>query len=238
MRDPHPTRPSGQQTRGKILAAAEVVFSELGFTAARLEDVAARVGIRRASIVYYFRGKQELYDAVLESVCGDLLARFRAILSAPSPITERLEAAVAAWVSYVGERPSVARILLWESAVASAGARPRVAQYTGPVIAAATEAIRDGQRQGLFQPIDPIHFVFAVAGATIAFVSAKPTLAPDWPFDPFSPEQLETFCAEVLQIAKRLLGIPESLAGSSRKQAFAAGNRRGREKPPSRGAGA
>ncbi|MGH7287017.1 MAG: TetR family transcriptional regulator, partial [Myxococcota bacterium] len=50
------------RTRAAILAAAEAVFAERGFAAARLEDVAARVGIRRASIVYHFRDKRELYD--------------------------------------------------------------------------------------------------------------------------------------------------------------------------------
>ena len=230
MRDSYPPRPSGQQTRGKILEAAEAVFSEKGFAAARLEDVAARVGIRRASIVYYFRDKRELYDAVLDGVCSDLLARFNAILEAPSPLADRLDAAVTAWVSYVGERPSVARILLWESAEGSTAPRPLVAKYTAPIIEAATKAIREGQRLGLFQPIDPIHFVFTVAGATIGFVSAKPTLAPDWPFDPFSPEQLNTFSAEILQIARRLLGVREPRTLSAQKRVISRVKRTSRER--------
>lgn len=171
--------------------------------------MAKRVGIRRASIVYYFRDKRELYDAVLHDVFGDLLKRFNAIFGQPSPFTKQLEAAVAAWVSYVGERPSVARILLWEAAKSFTEQRPLVAKYTAPVIASVTKTIRDGQREGIFQPIDPMHFIFTLAGAAIAFVSAKPALAPDWPYDPFSTEQLELFRIELLQIARRLLGVSE-----------------------------
>ena len=66
-----------QSTRDQILDAAEAVFAEKGFAAARLEDVAERVGIRRASIVYYFRDKQQLYDAVLTTVFGGSAARLR-----------------------------------------------------------------------------------------------------------------------------------------------------------------
>ncbi|TFG91552.1 MAG: TetR/AcrR family transcriptional regulator, partial [Myxococcales bacterium] len=54
-----------EQTRTALLDASEALFAERGFDATRLEDVALRVGIRRASIVYYYRDKRELYDAVL-----------------------------------------------------------------------------------------------------------------------------------------------------------------------------
>lgn len=210
------------------MKAAELVFAEHGFAAARLEDVAVRVGIRRASIVYYFRDKQQLYDEVLHDVFGELLARFQTALGGSSPIMERVEAASAAWVSHVGARPSVARILLWESAAGSAGRKSLVAQYTAPVIAAVTEALRDGQRQGIFQPIDPMHFIFTVAGATVFFVAAKPILAPDWPFDPLSPEQLDVFRAEVVHITRRLLGIPESRFPSVSKRSVPEKHYRGR----------
>ena len=66
-RKPAPPRPiqrrsSGRQTRAEILAAAERHFAERG-EAARLEDIAADVGIRRAAIFHYFRDKEELYAA-------------------------------------------------------------------------------------------------------------------------------------------------------------------------------
>ena len=65
-----------ERTRTAILVAAEGLFAQKGFDATRLEDVAAAVGIRRASIVYYFRDKRELYDAVLEDVFGGFRVLF------------------------------------------------------------------------------------------------------------------------------------------------------------------
>ena len=85
-----------EKTRAAVLDAAEDLFAERGFDATRLEDIAERVGIRRASIVYYFKDKRELYDAVLASVFGGLRDRIRAALASQAPLPERIEAAVGA----------------------------------------------------------------------------------------------------------------------------------------------
>jgi TetR/AcrR family transcriptional regulator len=98
-----------ERTRATLLQAAEEVFAEKGYAAARLEDVAARVGIRRASVFYHFRDKRELYDALLGEIFGALQQRYHAALQSPAPLPQRIEAVIEAWVAYVGERPAVAR---------------------------------------------------------------------------------------------------------------------------------
>lgn len=206
-------RPSGgkaERTRATILAAAEQVFADKGYAAARLEDVAARAGIRRASIIYYFRDKRELHDAVLADVFEELLERYQTVLGAPVPLPQRIESIVDAWVGYVAERPTVARLLLWEVADRS-HERPAVAAGQGAaVIDALTSAIQEGQRQGLFHAIDPVHFIFTIVGATVFFVTATSRLVPEWPFDPLSPAQLAAHHAELLGISRRLLGTASS----------------------------
>ena len=204
-RPPPRERPKAERTRTAILKAAEAVFAEKGYAAARLEDVAQHVGIRRASMVYYFRDKRAVYEAVLASVFGDLLDRYRTLLRAPTTLPERILAALSAWIAYVGERPTVARLLLWE--VAATPRSPAAARHAAPLVAAVRETIEEGQRAGLFSPIDPIHFIFTVVGATIFFVTATPALVSEWHFDPLSREQLEVHRDEVLSIARRLLGI-------------------------------
>ena len=57
-----------EATRASILRHAERLFAGIGFDKARLEDIAEAVGIKRASIVYYYRDKGEVYDAVLHGV--------------------------------------------------------------------------------------------------------------------------------------------------------------------------
>lgn len=207
--------PKAERTRASVLKAAERIFAESGYAAARLHDVAALAGLKRASIVYYFREKRDLYDAVLSDIFGELLDRYQAALRAPIPLPERIEAVVHAWVDYVAERPTVARLLLWEAAD---GSKERAAEAATPgasVLAALGNAIREGQRDGVFHPIDPIHFIFTIVGATVFFVAATPRIVPDWPFDPISPEQLEAHRNQLLAISRRLLGTGEDALGES-----------------------
>lgn len=212
-----PFRPRAERTRAEILAAAEAVFAESGFAAAKLQDVAQRVGIKRASLVYYFRCKQELYDAVLDGMFGELATRYRAILNTPAPLTERVERVIDAWVSYATERQALAPIVLREAARALPAQRAVLVQHSRAAIAATVQAIEEGQRQGVFRPIDPIHFLFAVVGATVFFLSGTSTLVPDWPFDPFSREQTDALRGRVIEITRQLLGVPPRAAVQDRR---------------------
>ena len=181
---PQPSR--AERTRAAVLEAAEAIFAERGFAATRLEDVADRVGIRRASIVYYFKDKKELYHAVLASVLGGLHERIEAALSRPDPLPGRIEAGVEAWVDYVGARPSIARLLLREVADAAPGRRPDVLAHTQPFFELVQREVfeRDGAALAQFSPIDPVHLASTIVGATVFFVAAMPVLLPDRPLDP------------------------------------------------------
>jgi len=199
-------RPPGakaERTRATILAAAEQVFAEKGYAAARLEDVAARVGIRRASLVYHFRNKRELYEAVLGAVLGELLVRYRAVLGGDVPLAERLAGVVRVWVSFVGERPTLARLLLWE--VAEASATSLATRFIEPVLATLTATIVDWQREGVFRGLEPTPVIFALTGATVFFVTATPALAPGVQTSALGPARLKEFGDEMVSLARRLL---------------------------------
>jgi len=53
---------------GEILEAALDLFSERGFAAARLEDIASRAGLSKASIYLYYKDKNRLLNAIVEAM--------------------------------------------------------------------------------------------------------------------------------------------------------------------------
>lgn len=62
------------QKRESIVAAAARVFQKLGYNRASMNDVAAEVGSDRASVYYYFKGKNEIFHAVIIDAIQHLVA--------------------------------------------------------------------------------------------------------------------------------------------------------------------
>jgi AcrR family transcriptional regulator len=54
----------------EILAAALDLFTERGFSATRLEDVASRAGLSKAAIYLYFNDKTSLLKSLVEATAG------------------------------------------------------------------------------------------------------------------------------------------------------------------------
>jgi AcrR family transcriptional regulator len=68
---PPPARPSGRQrdaarTRAEILDVATAEFARLGYTGARIDEIAARIRTTKRMIYYYFGSKEALFTEVLE----------------------------------------------------------------------------------------------------------------------------------------------------------------------------
>ena len=55
----------GEANVQRILDAALSVFATEGFAGARIDAIAARAGLSKPNLLYYFRTKQELYRAAL-----------------------------------------------------------------------------------------------------------------------------------------------------------------------------
>ena len=62
------TKEEAQETRNRILAAAEKVFYERGVAHASLEDIAAAAEVTRGAIYWHFKDKAEIFDAMMQSV--------------------------------------------------------------------------------------------------------------------------------------------------------------------------
>jgi AcrR family transcriptional regulator len=61
-------------TRDRILDAALEVFSERGFDGATVRQIAAKVGVSDPALYAHFKGKQEIFEALLKLAGPDLLA--------------------------------------------------------------------------------------------------------------------------------------------------------------------
>jgi TetR/AcrR family transcriptional regulator len=93
MATPAPTRTQAEradQTRARILDAAVRQFSANGLAGARTEQIAEEAGVNKALLYYYFKGKEDLYDAALESVANHVVASSMAAMGTECSAGERL----------------------------------------------------------------------------------------------------------------------------------------------------
>ena len=102
--------------REAILAAALDEFSARGFAAARLDDVARRAGVAKGTIYLYFRDKEALFQELVRSIIGPLIARFEATAEIDLPARVVAERVVDMFVRevYGTRRKDVIRLIIAE----------------------------------------------------------------------------------------------------------------------------
>ena len=67
VRPAEPKQERARRTREQILAAAAQTFEDVGYTAARLEDIARDAEVTKGALYFHFRSKTDLALAVLEA---------------------------------------------------------------------------------------------------------------------------------------------------------------------------
>lgn len=81
-----------EQTRARLLHAAEKIFARDGFEAAKLEEIAAAAGYTRGALYANFDSKETLFTATLEEKIHERIRRLReAVDKIPDP-TGKLKA--------------------------------------------------------------------------------------------------------------------------------------------------
>lgn len=103
----------GQATRRHLIEVATELFADRGYEGTSIEAVLERTRMSRGSLYHHFRGKDRLFEAVVESVHRQVGESALAAVNA-SGATEPhdlLKAAELAWIRLAGE-PVVRRILL------------------------------------------------------------------------------------------------------------------------------
>lgn len=69
-----PRTARGERTAARLRAAAREVFADVGYAAARVEDIVAVAGVSHGTFYTYFENKAAVLDALVDETAGALLA--------------------------------------------------------------------------------------------------------------------------------------------------------------------
>ena len=159
---------AGRDSRERILRAALEAFSEQGFDGATTREIAARAGVPLGLLQYHFGGKPKLWRAAVDRAFAELREGLEAVLADPHPADdrERLRLLIRGHVQFVAGNPEFVRLMHDEGKRRGPRMRWMVDRHVKPLYTALVPLIRRAQQGGLLpNGIDPIHFVYILAGA-------------------------------------------------------------------------
>jgi AcrR family transcriptional regulator len=194
------TEETTPDTRARILEVALERFATRGYHATSVREIAERVGVTKAAVLYHFPGKADILGALAEPMLDDLDAAVAA--------ADRADAAEARWLAIEGllevwlTHRHLLRMSLHDLALAAAG----------PVF----ERFRDAMLRAnvLVAGPDPDFASQVRAAQAIAMLGDPVVLFPDAP--------TEALRAGVLLGVRRLLDDGESSEGATSPEGEAA----------------
>jgi AcrR family transcriptional regulator len=93
-------------TEEKIKEAARIVFTQKGFQGAKIRDIALQADINLASVNYYFRSKEKLFEIIMTEAVQQLFDKAIPVVNDNSTtLIEKIEFLVAFYIDLVLNNP-------------------------------------------------------------------------------------------------------------------------------------
>jgi AcrR family transcriptional regulator len=112
--------------RRRLMDAIAELSAERGYEATSIADIVRRAGVARKTLYDNFEGKEEVFLTALDGAIAEGLQRIEAgCEAAGEDWRQRIEAGLAALLTYVAEQPAYARLCLIESLSATPASSAR-----------------------------------------------------------------------------------------------------------------
>ena len=158
-----------EDTIRRILNTAAEVFAEAGFAGARMDEIAARTGVNKATIYYHIGDKETLYTRVLHEHFASAGEEFQRIVQEGQSPEEKLSRFIRQIAQVMDQNPNKVFMMLREIAAGGAHLPEIVALDLAAIIGKLGEILTDGEKQGRFIQVNPFSVHIMVIGAFILF---------------------------------------------------------------------
>ncbi len=210
------SRGQPEESRAAILRAAALEFAEHGIAGARTDAIARAAKVNKALLYYYFKDKETLYGAVLDSAFSGMKATVFQVLDSDLPPREKIMAYAGAYFDFIASNQIYPKLMQREMMRAREGQSEHIDRlvktYFRPIYGRVGELLHKGIAQGEFRRVDPAHFVPSMVAMIIFYFSSAPVMQRIVRFNPLAPERIAERRAAVLDFISAALFEPRSTA--------------------------
>ena len=169
---------NNQQTKERILLAAQKEFAARGYSGARMEAIARGAAINKAMLFYYFSSKDNLYRTVLFGVFSEFLGEIGRFISPQLTPDLFLEKFPEIYIRFIARHPDLLRIMVFDlihnpenvTAAMAEIIHEKMSLKSHPLF----ELIQHWHGQGLISEADPLHFMMNIVALSIFSFIGKP----------------------------------------------------------------
>jgi TetR/AcrR family transcriptional regulator len=182
-------------TREAILLEARKCFSDHGYEGTSLNDIAAGVGIRRASVLHHFPSKEAVYQAVFEQALADWGERIDKAVATGGPDDEgwtSLDRVLTVAVRWFAENPEFVRLVRHESLAAGTHLGFDLGEALRPYFQRAVNYFDREMGAGRLRKQDPEQLIISGYGAILNYFSDIHFIQGLLGRDPMDDDAIET----------------------------------------------
>lgn len=158
----------------KIMDAALEVFSELGYSGARVDEIARRAGVNKAMIYYRIGDKHTLYTEVVHRLFSDIASSIKESIDESASPEERLKLYIRGLAGTVAAHPYLPGIMMRELASGGINLNEFVAGDFAGILSVPGNILSDGIKKGMFIETSPMILHMMVVGFMMFFRTTEP----------------------------------------------------------------
>lgn len=142
-------------TENNILNAAKTVFHKKGMAGARMQEIADEAKINKAMLHYYFRNKQQLFEAVFMQAFQKFAPQMNGIFNSEDSVFEKIKGFADSYISFVIENPYLPTFLIQEININQDFTESFFNAHSAPNPALFENQIAEEVEKGILKPTDP-----------------------------------------------------------------------------------
>jgi TetR/AcrR family transcriptional regulator len=199
----------------RITRAAMIVFASKGAHGTTIAEIAECVKMPTATIHYYFRNKEALYDAVLQQIVELWLSKIASIEDSESPLQE-IENYVRSKMEFSRSYPEASRIFATDILGGHSNILRQIETDIRSIVIRKCKLIGKWIKKGDIRPTDPLNLFFAIWGMTEYYANFASEIGVFFDGKPLTEQQYETSVKTVVEL------VVNGLRPTGSRQFFAA----------------